>query len=205
MRSSNESPLSIAALGRPIWDNIYMVRMRYIDTLSTDMIKIRGVPTVQDAGLDRQMHTQPITCAISIDAMVEHFRRGIRITLVNNEDSMSIYNIVNAYLLAWQHEFEHSLNTGGAPHGDLLLLDRFAQALYPQAVIFGAVKPRNNLVGSLFEKSGHVGRNALFGTKEAERTVIRKDHNSFAKDIAKNMSANPAAFANKTSGRNGWK
>lgn len=205
MQQSNENPLSIEALGRPIWEGIWIVRMRYIDTLSTEMLKIRGIATVQDAGLDRQMHTQPITCGITIDAMVEHFKRGVRIVFVNNEDAMRIYNIVNEYLLAWQHQLAVGINVGNAPHEDLLTLDRFAQALYPQAVMFGTVKPRTNLVGSFFEKSGHVGRNSLFGTKTEERTVIRKDHVSFAKDIAKSMSSNPQAHANKTSGRNAWK
>jgi len=205
MQNTINRPMSIEALGKPIWENIYIVRMRYIDTLSTEMIKIRGVPTVQDAGLDRSMHTQPITCGITIDAMVEHFKRGVRIAFVNNDDAMRVYNIVNEYLLAWQHEFDTSLNTGGAPHEDLLTLDRFAVALYPQAAMFGTIKPRTNLVGSMFEKNGHIGRNSLFGAKIEERTVIRKEHNSFAKDIAKNMSDNPAAYANKTSGRNGWK
>ena len=205
MHDHKYAPLSIATLGRPIWDNIYVVRMRYVDTLSTNMMKIRGMPTVGDSGIDKEMHQQPITCAITIDAMVEHFKRGVRVTLVNNEDSMNIYNIVNSYLLAWQHEFDTSLNTGGAPYEDLLALDRFAQALYPQALTFGNVKPRINLVVSHFEKSGHIGRDSLFGSKEQLRTVIRKEHNSFAKELAKNMSADPVARINKNSGRNGWK
>jgi hypothetical protein len=209
MRSDQPHPLSIAELGKPIWDNVYMVRVRYIDTLSIEMIKIRGVPTVADSGLDKDMHNQPITCCITINDMVEYFKRGVRVTLCHNPDSMLIYNIVNEYLLAWQHELDTGLNVATAPHEDLLLLDRFAQALYPQAAQFGNVKPRTNLVGSYFEKTGHVGRDSLMGIKATEATVItKKEHTSLADRFARSMAESQVPVAprpNRQAGRNGWK
>lgn len=191
MNNSSYSPGSslIVRLGSPIWDNIYQARVPYIDTLSVDNIRQFGLPTVGDMRLDKDMHTQPLNVVITINDMVEYFRRGVVVTLVNNQDAETIYNLINAYLLAWHGELEVGINIGDAPYDDLMLMDRFASAVYPHARRYGTLgKPLSNLFANLMTASGrYASRDSLFVEKPIVENAVKEEHNSLAKMFARSM------------------
>jgi len=182
----------IERTGNPIWNNLYEVRVPYVETLSAQFLKDVGMPTVGNRELDKQMHQDLVNVVISIDAIVEYYRRGVTVYVRNGQDTQEIYHIVNNYLLAWRLQVENGLNLGMVPMEDLMLLDRFAEMLYPVAQAYGA-PPRTtsslfaNLAGgngrfitrdSLFDKSAPPGE-VVVGEKEAPK------HKSVATDLTK--------------------
>lgn len=187
----------IEKLGKPIWENLYNARIRYKDTLSVEHIKQFGMPTVGDTTLDKDMHIQPLNVCITINDMVEYFREGVGFTLANNIDAETIYNIINNYLLAWKDQVDKGINIGDAPYKDLMLMDSFATALFPQASKFaGTGKPIGSLFANLFTNNGNfVSRNSLFGDNQPIETA-KVEHNTLAKMFASSM---------KETGRNSWK
>jgi hypothetical protein len=182
-------PTLIERLGAPIWDNLYPARIRYADTLSVEHIRQFGMPTIGDAQLDHDMHSQPLNVVISINDMIEYFRRGVVVTLVNNVDAEVIYNLINAYLLAWHSQLEIGINIGDAPYDDLLLMDRFAAVVYPHARTYGvAGKPLGSLFANLMTASGkYVSRTSLFVDKPIEEKPVKEEHNSLSKMFARSM------------------
>ena len=151
---NNRPKSEIEKLGSPIWDNIYICKVRLVDSYSNEDIRRFGVPTVGDSTLDRDMHNQHIVVGITIDNMVEYFKRGITVTLVHNKDAEVIYHIINNYLLAWKDQIDRAINLGNVPYDDLLLLDNFAAAVFPQAKMFGSPKKTASLFANLFSGNG---------------------------------------------------
>lgn len=180
----------IEKLGAPIWDNIYRVIIRYVDTLKVDDIKNFGLPTVGDSYLDREMHNQPMQLCITINDMVEYFKRGVMIRLVDNQDAERIYNVVNNYLLAWKDRLEKQINIGDAPMEDLLDLDRFATEVYPTAKTYSTYTgPKFSLFNNLHTGNGaFVSRNTLIEKTEPPKDNRNEKHDSLAKIFASNLT-----------------
>lgn len=181
----------IQQVGAPIWENIYYCSVRYKDSVSIDELKTFGMPTVGDAGIDHDIHNQPLYVAITINDMVEYFRKGITVTLRNNNDAERIYNVVNRYLLAWKEQIENGVNIGDAPYDDLLLLDEFAKVLYPQAKTFSAIdKPSTDLFTNLFGGKSMAGRNSLFGGTLTQPVKHKNEHDSLSKVFTQTIKGN---------------
>ncbi len=179
---------SIAKLGAAIWDNLYEVRVPYVDTLTTQHIKDIGLPTTGNRILDRQMSQDLVNVVISIDAIVEYYRRGVTVYMRNNNDTTEIYGIVNNYLLAWKENVENGLNVGNVPAEDLMLLDRFAEMLYPVASAFGA-PPRssNSVFANFYTGNGNfVSRGSFFAPTPIIGEKPKEDkHESVSGELAK--------------------
>ena len=192
----NEKSL-IQKLGDPIWNNLYQASVRYKDSLSVDSIRTFGMPTVGDDTIDYDVHNQPLFVMITINDMVEYFKNGVAVTLRNNEDTATIYTIVNNYLLAWKQQLDNGINIGDAPFDDLVTLDEFATMLYPVALKFGiAIKDTGSLFANIFGSgTKYVSRTSFFG-KETHSPKKPTTHMSLSKSFTRNL---------KESGGGGWK
>lgn len=192
VRYSPADGSSVEKLGALIWDNLYAVRVPYIETQSAQMMKDFGIPTLGSRHMDRQMHQDLVNVVIPIDSIVEYFRRGVTVRMQNNDDTLEIYHIVNNYLLAWKQQIDNCLNLGNVPTEDLLLLDRFAEMLYPIAQTFGAA-PRDtgSLFANLYSGNGRfVSRGSLFGgTPVAEAIPERGKHKNIGGELARAIAA----------------
>lgn len=121
-------------LGLPIWERLFLISVCYKDTLSTEHIKMFGMPTVGDKTIDSDMHNQMIDTYSTIDQMVEYFKKGVNVYVKIHKETKDIYDIISAYLICWKNYLDNGINIGGAPIEDLVALDRFATSVYAHAV-----------------------------------------------------------------------
>jgi hypothetical protein len=198
----------IVKYGSPIWEDLFLVRMRYKDTKSVDELRQFGMPTVFNQQRDQQIHNEVITIMLTIDAIVEHFRVGTRVEFVRNGDVEVIYDIVNNYLKAWDIQMHHGINTGTAPVEDLLLLDRFADALYLQSRIFNGPRSKHGLemVNNLIGGSTFNRLSLLAGAQPDTAKQEVDKHQSMAATFSnKVIELGPKIDTNKPAGVGRWK
>lgn len=182
---------AIERTGKPIWTNLYGMRVPFVETQSGDMLKRAGMLNSGNRLLNRQMHNEVVAVVITINDMVEYFRRGVTLTFQNSLETREVYDIVNNYILAWREQVHNGINLGEVPTEDLMLLDRFAETLHPVAVKFGAA-PRNT--GSLF--TNLLTGNGKFVTRDSflskpdtdEQPMQQQRHVSHANPLAKAIS-----------------
>lgn len=146
-----------------IFNNLYMASVKYRDTLSPDYIRLFGMPTVGDAHFDRQMATEQIDSYLTINQMVEYFKKGVTVSLTNHGDSKAIYDIVEQYLRAWKQDLEVGINIGDAPIKDLVDLDRFANVVHGHASHYmGVTHFDSEFVNALTNGGQLMNRDSLF-------------------------------------------
>lgn len=116
-----------------IWHDTFLCEIRYIDTMSTDYLKIFGTFTTGDSLLDRQAHNEMVLRRFTIIRMIEFFHENVRVYIKNPEDSKTIYCLLQEHLQNWQKELHQSLRTDNAPFEELALMDKFADAVYEHA------------------------------------------------------------------------
>jgi hypothetical protein len=131
-REDQISPLE--KTGRPIWNALFRASVAFKDTVSEDYVRLFGMPTVGDAGIDDQMKNSLIDTYLTINQMVEYFRLGILVRITVHAETKTIYQIISNYLLEWKERLNKGINIGGAPIEDLILLDRFASVVFEHAV-----------------------------------------------------------------------
>lgn len=174
--------------GAIIWERLYKVKVPYIDTLSSEELQNRGVPTCGISEFDQAAYTERITVMITIDAIAEYFRKGVAVQVVEYADLEDMYNVINRYLAVWSRILKQSVNAEKVPGEDLLLLDRLADKLYDQSRRFNG--PRLNLRQSMETFFGMKlrGRNTGF-LQNAEKNEPIEDgkHASFANVIGASL------------------
>jgi hypothetical protein len=74
-----------------------------------------------------------IETTLTIDEMVELWKKRRSFTICNNADVKSIYDIINRYINVFIERTKHSVNSNNAPIDDMLSLDELAHYIYPAA------------------------------------------------------------------------
>jgi hypothetical protein len=167
--------------GVAIWKNLYRVKVPQKDLYTDEEIKYFGVPSVRDASIDRTMGESYTDVIISINAMVEYFRKGVIIKVVNHSDTKEIYEIIKDYLIAWNTHLFQDINSSTPPIEDLEALDRLAGVVYEHAVShFKSTDIRNKLLGYDVSKSGLIGREAFNKTDDSYITKAPEKHESIS-------------------------
>jgi len=116
-----------------LWNELYLCRVPFMQTMSKDYVRIHGVPFTGHAESDQSMHSELVQRMLSINAMTEFFEKGVTVAVVRHEDTAKIYNRISDHLKAWKRELEVALDVRNAPLEDLKLLDRLAAAVYVHA------------------------------------------------------------------------
>ncbi|HEX2471464.1 MAG TPA: hypothetical protein VHJ59_01810 [Nitrososphaera sp.] len=116
-----------------LWHSKFLCKMRAIDTLSTDYIKIFGTFTTGDALLDRQSQNEIVYRRLTVIQMIEYYNNNTPLYIKNPEDSKTIYILIQTHLQNWQKELQVSLRKDNAPLEELAIMDRFADAVYEHA------------------------------------------------------------------------
>lgn len=180
---------TIAATGAPIWENLYAVKVPYIATLSEERLRTSGVLSTGNKLLDASVQKGSVRVMITINDIVEYFRKGVSVTFAQPADTREIYDIVNNYLLAWRQHADNGINMGNVPVEDLLLLDNFAEMIWPLAAKFGAIKPvRGSSFTSLLDMgSGHLLSRSSF-RPDQESDGLPEKHANHAKDLVKSLA-----------------
>jgi hypothetical protein len=149
-------------LARPIFERIFQVRMRYIDTFTTDDIKIRGLPGSGHPTYDTVQQNGPVDLYLKICDMVGLFKQDVTFSLSNRSDAKEIYEIITPYLRYWVDLVTYTLHPLNVPLDDLVMLDTLNAKVYPFAHE-GATGPIVVSKG-LRKLSANLGLIALGGT-----------------------------------------
>lgn len=123
----------IQLYGNSIFKDIYPCRVRAVDMRSTDDISMRGFNTTGDENYDRQMREELIDCYITVNHMVEYYRKSVNVYLQRPDHSKIIFDVVTNYLNAWMDAIRYSHIQMTPPTEDLILLNNFSRMIYPVA------------------------------------------------------------------------
>lgn len=116
-----------------LFNCMFSCTVRALDTYSTDYLELRGTVTQQNSLKDRQAASAIIYREMTINTMLELFRSGAKISVLDPADTKKIYDIIAEHLEDWKEYLNTRLNTGDAPLDDLVELDRFATVVYKHA------------------------------------------------------------------------
>jgi hypothetical protein len=177
-----------------IFNRRYMCMVNQMDTTSKEYIKLFGTPTTGNVAIDREMANQWITTFKTIAEMAELFKDSKVVRVIKQDDCETIYNSVEYHLKRWAELSKTSLNTGSAPIDDLMLLDRFATAIYPHAL---ENTSKRKIIDNMFEKEINtvfINFDNIFG-KPIDEAPQEKDEDGNIKLPQRQSYAN--AFINR--------
>lgn len=126
-----------------IWENKYFVKLPALGATSVSFLKMHGSYVTGDRAVDAGSRNNWILTYLSIDRMVDYFKEGVVIAVVNPSDTKLIYDAIDRHLTAWVDQLHYGLNNGNAPLEDLIAMDEFAQVVYPHA--------KRHFSGDMFE------------------------------------------------------
>lgn len=124
---------SVTDTSKSLWEFKFLCRIPDLQSRSIEHIKFFGVPSTGDPNIDKDLSQQWITTYITIDDMVEYYKKGVPVKVVNQPDVKKIYDYISAHLNAWKNQISFGLNIGDAPIEDLVDMDRFANIVYEHA------------------------------------------------------------------------
>lgn len=160
-----------------IFDRKYEVRIKKIDNMSVEEIEFYGMYSTGDKEYDNELNNEIITRWMSINEMVEYFKRGKPFSIVDPKYTQEIYDVVHQYLLHWKDRLQNSLNIGNAPIDDLIALDSMASSLHGYACQYMKVQKSQSSLMNYFDGFG-LGRGNPETVSGSEEGVKR--HESFA-------------------------
>ena len=116
-----------------IFHKLFLARVPILSTFSEEEIEITGIPMHQN--MEDETKTESMlnttTVMITINDMVEKYKNGFKISIVNYEDMSFIYDVIQDHLLAWRNRRITSLNsTSTNVDNDLIDLDSFANEIF---------------------------------------------------------------------------
>jgi len=117
-----------------IFKKLFMCRVKNIDSMSPEYIRMFGSPDSGDSVIDQETANELVIRMLSINEMVEYFRNGVVVHVVNYSDTKEIYERISNHLNAWKLKIEREFHVRDAPVADLVLLDKFASTVYKHAV-----------------------------------------------------------------------
>lgn len=131
--SSTWVPENQRTPGWAIFNFKFLASVPYIHSLSSDYIKHFGTPASGDKANDRAMLNERIDTMLTINDMVEYYRKGVIIGIKVRADVIKVYELITDYLVYWDRIIRTNINIMDAPFDDLELMNKFADAVYDHA------------------------------------------------------------------------
>lgn len=153
---------------------------------SNDYLKEFGIPTSGDSAVDKEMANSPTYARKTIAQLAELVSEGASITLSNPEDSVQIYETIQAHLKQWNDKISRSPVDIKPPLEDLRLLDELAGLVFQVARRY----MKESVPEGYFEKLSRrnsLGMNKKRKTQEVSNNPM--EHKSLSESI------NKAAFS----------
>lgn len=147
-----------------IWDYLYKVRIPDLQSRSVEDIRENGVRITGVEHIDKAMSKNKRTVYINIDEMVEYYRNGVPIQVIDPKDTKAIYDAISKHIYAWQDYIKNGVNLGSAPIEDLILMDQFANTVYEHAKYLFQTDSFKDLVKRHF--GGYGGIVGAFGNSQ---------------------------------------
>lgn len=161
-----------------IFERKYEIRIKKIDNMSIEEIEFYGMYSTGDKDYDQDLNNEIITRWLSIDEMVEYFKRGKPFSIVDAKNTEEIYQVIHQYLLSWKNRLENSVNVGNAPVDDLIALDSMASALHGYACQYMKIERTQSPLLNFFDSVG-LGRAAQITKVDNDEGGIKR-HSSLA-------------------------
>ena len=114
----------------PIFKKLFMIRVPVTATRSEQDIKLFGTVFTGNDDIDRGHLNEWVTVMWTINRMVESYKKGIPIKVINHDDTKVIYNHIQDHLSAWKVYKDNGINLAKVPYDDLVDLDAFANQIY---------------------------------------------------------------------------
>lgn len=184
-----------------IWNLRYHCRIPYIHTMSVDYLRHFGMPSVGIPEYDKEIANELIDTMLTIDKMVEYFKKGVTIRVVNKAKTKEIYEIIREHLVLWHDRMRYSLNNSGAPIDDLIDLDNLANALYPHAKKFFTKEITDSLLVRNMQSVLPLSREGLF---KAPKTVNPEEATPVEEDRHDSMADTFASFRRNDPTKRKW-
>lgn len=118
---------------REIFDIRYLVSYKLIDYLTVEDIKTFGMVTTGNKDIDRMQAEQWITTMLPISEIAQMYSNGVRLKVVNYDDTKKMYEAITAHISAWKDRIRFMVHDAQAPIEDLAKLDKLAVAVYEHA------------------------------------------------------------------------
>jgi hypothetical protein len=115
---------------RLIFDDLYMIKVPSFATKTDLELRLFGTVYTGNPHVDQGHLDQIVVVMWSINRMVEAFKKGIPIRVINPEDTKKMFEAINKHLSAWKSYKELGININTIPYDDLIDLDSFADSLY---------------------------------------------------------------------------
>ena len=129
-----------------IFHRLFMCRVKNIDTMSVDFIKMFGMPCSGDEQEDKATANELVIRMLSINQMLEYYQKGVTVHVVNYKDTKEIYERISDHLNAWKFKLNNDFHVRDAPVEDLLALDQFANVVYKHAVSQFTTKEADSII-----------------------------------------------------------
>lgn len=111
-----------------------------MQSMSAEYIRFHGMPSTGVKQYDDAMANELVQRSLTINQMVEMHKRGVNVELVDQASSKTIYDFIEAHLLAWKNQLTYSFGTTDEEViKDLIYLDNFANVIYKHAKYHFAV------------------------------------------------------------------
>lgn len=115
---------------KALFDTLYRVRIPTRLMQSIEEQRMFGMRATGDKVLDNALQNEITTTWISINQMVEYFKDGTQIGIVDHADTKRIFDAITTHLNYWLGHFRNGVNFHDSPIDDLILLDKFAGTVY---------------------------------------------------------------------------
>lgn len=116
-----------------IWEWYFKASIPYLQSRMIDHIRLLGTPISGIKAVDKELANQWVTTMLTIDQMVELYKRGVPVRVPIVSDTKQIYDFISQHIYAWKQRLERGINIGDAPIEDLIALDEFANIVYEHA------------------------------------------------------------------------
>ena len=113
-----------------IFDCLFGCNVPYHATRSIEEMRIRGLHVSGVREIDRSFHKSRTRVMLSIADMVEKYRNGIALAVIDPNDIPKIYEYVQKHLLTWTEYMDSGSVNANPPLDDLIALDQFGDSLF---------------------------------------------------------------------------
>jgi len=153
-----------------LWHKLFMCRVSNIQSMSIEYIQSFGMPSSGIPELDNETANELVIRMLSVNQMIEFFKNGITVHVVNYKDTKEIYERISDHLNAWKQNLSTSFNIRNAPLEDLVLLDRFANVVYKHAVYQFTTDVVDSIIARRMSSTMRVSRENILA--KPKNTVI---------------------------------
>lgn len=163
---------------KDLWEKLFLVKVPYSATLSETDINMFGTPTVLDKDMDRNIMRSLTTIMIPVVSIIEYYRKGVTVKIVNRDDVLTIYTAIQDHLEYWAKHVKTGLNVGSAPIADLILMDEFAHKLHSYTKGDLSDISLNCALSRQLDNIGFVDWSAVFGTNKTAEVITKTSTNT---------------------------